>query len=1052
MSKNNPFQKALEALNEKQREAVNKLDGPMILLAGPGTGKTHVLAARVGQILKSTDTGAEHILCLTYTDAGAYAMRSRLLEWIGPEAHKITISTFHSFCNSVIQEHATLFGHYDLQPITDLERIKIIRAVIDGLEKNHLLRKNNLFRYVNEKGLYSLFKLMKQEGWSYNYLNTYVIEYLKGLPDNPDFKYKRKTGAHSKGDPKVDKIEKEQRKMERLLALASCYNPYIEQLKEARRYDYDDMILWVLNAFQENKDLLSSYQEKFLYFLVDEYQDTNGAQEKLLQLLTGYWEQPNLFVVGDDDQAIYEFQGAKLDNLIDLYKRFEGEIDILALKNNYRSNQEILDASFKLIEHNKERAVNLIDEVDLDKQLESSLPDRRGDKNALLVHEYPNPVHEDIGVFEQIKNLIDKGVEASEIAVIYTQHKYGESLRMLFQQEQIPYQSKRKINVLHEPNIIQIRTELVFFEELLNSPKKAYEMLPQVLVHPHWGVHMDDIRILIELNNTFIEEYGYAAFVKLKSYLKSREDVFSRPDLLQNAFDRIEQIESVLREGHLLRFVMRFFQHSNWVNYILDGQESQWDFNVLNSFWSYVKENIEGNPSLDLGGLLETLDELDSNGLSIDYIKVEYAENGVNLLTAHGAKGLEFSYVFLINCVSDAWEKSRQAAGLFTLPPGLYQNSMNINLQRQSDEDYRTESKRRLFYVAMTRAKEKLICSYSIKNLKDKNQTLSRFLSELISDQDLSTDKKVASKSSINEFVLRDMLGLDQSLSKVFDSNWVQKRLEEFKLSSSSLRSYLECKRTFFFENILGLTAIPNVHTVFGQVAHETLNRLINQLSSKETTISPDQIQGIFEKVAERSRYLLTENSYDDLLAKGMELLPRFWEHTSLGLNEKSRAELPVKAFLDKTIPLVGKLDRLDYLDNKHIRIVDYKSSRKTAKLQPAKADNYGGIYWFQMLFYQVLAEESDYLKFSALELQVQYLEDKNSGSATGFDADILRFTPEETEWMRQLIRDSYTSILNDDFTSKCDNASCKWCGFKMETMEESNIFESEFKDSFDES
>lgn len=487
MSKKKTFQKALEALNEKQKEAVNKLDGPMILLAGPGTGKTHVLAARVGHILKSTDTGAEHILCLTYTDAGAHAMRSRLLEWIGPEAHRITISTFHSFCNGVIQEHSALFGHYDLQPVTELERIKIIRSIIDGLDKNHLLRKNNLYRYVNEKGLSVLFKLMKQEGWDFEYVRSGVYKYLDGLKSNPEFIYKRKTGTYKKGDLKLDRIEKETKKMERLLALSSCYPRYMELMREARRYEYDDMILWVLKAFKENKDLLSAYQEKYLYFLVDEYQDTNGAQEKLLQLLSGYWEKPNLFVVGDDDQAIYEFQGAKLDNLIDLYKRFEDSIDIIALKENYRSNQQILDASFKLIEHNKERAVNLIKSVALDKRLSAALDDRSRDEDALQVHRYPNTIQENIGVFNQIKSLVDSGVNPAEIAVIYTQHKYGESIRMLLQQEQIPYQSKRKINVLTEANVIQIRAELEFFNDRLNSPRKALELLPRILIHPALG-------------------------------------------------------------------------------------------------------------------------------------------------------------------------------------------------------------------------------------------------------------------------------------------------------------------------------------------------------------------------------------------------------------------------------------------------------------------------------------------------------------------------------------------------------------------------------------
>lgn len=1052
MSKKKTFQKALEALNEKQKEAVNKLDGPMILLAGPGTGKTHVLAARVGHILKSTDTGAEHILCLTYTDAGAHAMRSRLLEWIGPEAHRITISTFHSFCNGVIQEHSALFGHYDLQPVTELERIKIIRSIIDGLDKNHLLRKNNLYRYVNEKGLSVLFKLMKQEGWDFEYVRSGVYKYLDGLKSNPEFIYKRKTGTYKKGDLKLDRIEKETKKMERLLALSSCYPRYMELMREARRYEYDDMILWVLKAFKENKDLLSAYQEKYLYFLVDEYQDTNGAQEKLLQLLSGYWEKPNLFVVGDDDQAIYEFQGAKLDNLIDLYKRFEDSIDIIALKENYRSNQQILDASFKLIEHNKERAVNLIKSVALDKRLSAALDDRSRDEDALQVHRYPNTIQENIGVFNQIKSLVDSGVNPAEIAVIYTQHKYGESIRMLLQQEQIPYQSKRKINVLTEANVIQIRAELEFFNDRLNSPRKALELLPRILIHPHWGVHMDDVRVLIELNKAISAADSHTAHIRLKAYIVDHPEAFVRQDLLLLAIEKIDQIEAVLREGHLLRFVMRFMQQSNWVNYILDSPENQWDFNVLNSFWSFIKESIEGDSALNLEGLLDTLEELDSNGLSIDYIKVEFADNGVNLLTAHGAKGLEFSYVFLINCTDDAWEKSRQVGGLFSIPAELYQQSAVVDFERQNDQVYKTEAKRRLFYVALTRAKQRIIFSYAGKNLKEKNQTLSLFLSEIVADQGLTILDKQVAKEEINAFVMQEMLGFDLRLNRLFDANWIKQRIQELKLSASSLRAYLECKRTFFFEYILGLTSIPNVHAVFGQVAHETLNQLLVFVGDEKIEISAKLIKNTFAKVAEKSRYLLNDKSFEDLLSKGNEILPSFWDYTAKGVSAQSKGELPVKAYLDKTVPIYGKLDRFDKVDNTFSRIIDYKSSRKTSKLRVAKPDDYGGVYWFQMLFYKVLMDESSLLKHANIELRIEYLEDSKKSDQVDFDADKLEFTNDQVEWMRLLINKSYEEILNEDFRARCGDVSCKWCSMKVKSESEISIFESQFKDSFDES
>ena len=1050
MKKSAAFQKALKTLNEKQSEAVQKLDGPMILLAGPGTGKTHVLAARVGSILLKTDTGAENILCLTYTDAGAHAMRSRLLEWIGPEAHKISISTFHSFCNAVIQENIGLFGHYDMQAISELERVKIIRSVIDELEADHPLRRYAINRYVNEYSLSSLFKVMKQEGWDFDYVRDGVMTYLRGLENNPKFIYKRKTKEFNKGDIKIHLIQKEQQKMDRLLALASCYDAYSKKLRKAKRYEFDDMILWVLEVFKKDENLLSTYQEQFLYFLVDEYQDTNGAQEQLLRLLSGYWDEPNLFVVGDDDQAIYEFQGAKLDNLLDLYSLYEGKVDILALRDNYRSNQPILDAAHSLIVRNEERAVNKIKSVNLTKDLKAVLKSRKSDKDPLLIHRYPNQIQENIGVYESIKELLDEGVAPSEIAVIFTQHKYGEGIRLLLQQNGIPYQSKRKINVLEEHTIIQLRKELEYFDARMRMPKRAQKMLPTLLFHPHWGLEADDVRLLIGLNKSLLENHGDQAYKEMKAYVDEYALSFSAADKVVKVLETLDKIEFALREGKLLPFIMCFLQESDWINHILKNEDSQWNFNVLNSFWSYIKEAAESDPYLDLFGLLNILVELDDNGLSIDYVKAEYSEEGVSLLTAHGSKGLEFEYVYLVNCVDEAWEKAKTPSGSYTIPAELFQFSDRVDIELKEDKQRKLESRRRLFYVAMTRAKKKLLFSYSSMNRKEKGLTVSMFLSEVQESMQLIAEDRLIGTEKINSYILQEMMGRGDSLNKVFELNWVKKRLEELQLSASALWTYLDCKRTFFFEYVLSVEPLPHIASLYGMVMHDSLHRLLDLYKKGSEEQSEEQIEAIFEKSAEAYSYLLSEHAFQDLINKGKEILPFFWQTQLVELSEKALAEQTLYARLDDRIPIKGTIDRIDRNQAGVLRIVDYKSSRKTTKIKSRSGEDYGGIYWFQMLFYRLLVSMSDLADRRDIHCQIEYLEPKEKGKEMEFANEQLDYSEEDMEWMRKLVEESYDEILEESFSDFCDDSSCKWCALKLSDKQSAGIFESAFKDSFD--
>ena len=227
----NKFREEYERLNEKQRLAVDTIDGPVMVIAGPGTGKTQILASRVGKILLETDALPENILCLTYTDAGVVAMRKRLLQFIGSDAYKVNIYTFHAFCNDVIQENLSLFEKTALDPISDLERIELFKELIDSFPKNHPLKRYRGDVYFEINNLQQLFSTMKREGWTPGYINEKIDEYIASLTTRDEFVYKRKFKEFNAGDLKKDKIEEEIERKEKLRAAVNEFDRFQQMMR-----------------------------------------------------------------------------------------------------------------------------------------------------------------------------------------------------------------------------------------------------------------------------------------------------------------------------------------------------------------------------------------------------------------------------------------------------------------------------------------------------------------------------------------------------------------------------------------------------------------------------------------------------------------------------------------------------------------------------------------------------------------------------------------------------------------------------------------------------
>ncbi len=1013
---NEAFLKELKRLNLQQRQAVDQIEGPVLVVAGPGTGKTHILSARIGRILMSTDTQPNNILCLTFTDAGTHAMRERLLQFIGPEAHKVHIYTFHSFCNKVIQENLELFGIQQLEPLSELERVEIIRKLIDELPLAHPLKRGRRDIYFYEKHLHHLFQMMKKEHWTATYLQERIRLYLEGLPSRPEFIYKVKSGRYKKGDIKEGKLQLVKEKMERLWEAAVLFERYTTLLRQHRRYDYEDMILWVIKEFGRYEKLLRYYQEQYLYLMVDEFQDTSGAQNAILQLLIQYWENPNIFIVGDDDQSIYEFQGARLKNILDFHEQYKNHIELVFLKNNYRSSQAILDTSKVLIDQNKKRIAS---ELNIDKTILASNPDQRKTKVVPVIRVYPNRIQEETDILLTIKKLQEDGMPLNEMAIIYARHKQARTLIDLFEKQKIPYQTKRRVNILDLPMIQNLRLLLEYIHLEYNNIYKGEHLLFQIL------------------NLNFLETKP-ADIIKVSRYIAQQKEAVLWRDViadetvlsslnLENAepFQRFSQLSTSIiyeyRNLPLISILERLINRSGLLRYLLTQAEKSWYLQVLNTFLNFVKIEIDRKPRMKLRGLLEVLQKMDANRIAIAIEKIVEVEEGVHLVTAHSAKGLEYDCVFVIDGVKDYWEPGKKSPFQFALPDTL----------TFSGEEDALEARRRLFYVAMTRAKEYLYISYSQTNNVNKPLQQTQFIDEIIAGYDIEVEEREVDATYLVDSLETLLLETEAPAIAPLEKALVTDLLKDFKLSVSTFNRYLQCPLTFYYESVLKIPSINSEAAAYGTAMHYALMILFEKMRRSETKEFPalKHVLGYFNTEMKRQIGYFTDSEYERRLALGRANLSTIYTEHLPHWHKETKAELSIRNTTIEGVPVVGTVDKIEYFKNHKAHIVDYKTGSHTgSKLsKPTKQNPHGGHYWRQLVFYKLLVESQQLEQTIVQSGEIFYMDPGPNGKLASKKINI---TSKDAALVKDLVTEVYQKIQAQDFYTGCGKPRCTWCNF----------------------
>jgi len=1018
------FLEQYEQLNERQRKAVDTIDGPVMVIAGPGTGKTQILASRIGKILLDTDVTPDNILCLTYTDAGVVAMRKRLLNFIGPDAYKVNIYTFHAFCNDVIQENLSLFEKTSLDPVSELEQIEFFKELIDSFPKNHLLKRYRGDVYFEITNLRHLFSTMKREGWKPSFIIQKIDEYLRDLPNRDEFIYKRKFKEFNTGDLKKDKIEEETERMEKLRAAVNEFDRYQLLMRNKHRYDFDDMINWVIRAFEENKNLLANYQERFQYILADEYQDTSGTQNRIIELLINYWDKPNVFVVGDDDQSIFRFQGANIENMEQFANSYQKDLQTVVLTQNYRSTQPILDISKTLIERNDERLVKKLS--GLSKELISSRELIKDLVHTPIIKEYETQRQEMIDITLQVQKLIAEGIMPGRIAVIYKENKYGEELAEYLRLKNIPYYTKRNINILELPLAQKIILQLKYLAAEHDVPYGGDEMLFELL-HAAWFQipAIEIAKLSVEASTTRFSE-APVSFRKLL-YDKSNaptKDLFTPAvhGSLKRASNILEELIHDVPNITLQQLFEFSIRKTGVLSYIMRLPDKHFQLQVLTGLFDFIKEETRRKPALNLKQLIRLIELMESEDLVLPLIQVSGNDKGVNLLTTHGSKGLEFEYVFFAGCNAGFWEKKRKPGGGYKMPDTIFSS-----LPKQNDQ----EELRRLFYVALTRAEKHLYISYSRLKNDGKEMEPSMFVAELQAGQQLPLEKVYITDEVLSEFSILHFAETAIPEIEKTEKDFVDKLLEKFTMNVTALNNYLRCPLEFYFKNLVRIPTGKSEATEFGSSVHFALEQLFRKMQDSKTETFPSKEIFVkdFEWYMQRHRECFTQEQFDRRMEYGREILSNYYDEYINRFNKIVTIERNIRTIITG-VPIKGKLDKLEF-DGKSVNVVDYKTGdpeKGIAKMKgPSEKEPNGCDYWRQAVFYKILVDNYETKGWKVVSSEFDFIEPNKKKR---YRKEKIIIQPQDITTVTEQIKMVWEKIQDHDFYTGCGKENCHWCNF----------------------
>ena len=807
------FRQALAGLNPRQRLAVDTLEGPVLVFAGPGTGKTQVLTLRVANLIAQGLAEPEQILALTFTNSAAVNMRLRLQSLIGPAASAVNFGTFHEFCQIVIRERPEAFDFgSQAQPLGDLERIDIIQHLIDDLNLRALRPHTSPYHYL--EAIIKAINDLKQE-------NITPESYRELMAQERERSFELLESPKAKKPPSKTKINAWKKKLARQEELGLIYEHYLEELRARHRYDFADMILQTVRVFRDQPDILAAYQEKFQYILVDEYQDTNNAQDAVLDLLVAYWdEQANLFVVGDPYQSIYRFQGANLENFLGFTKRYPAAT-VINLETGYRCHQLTYSLAHALIGE--------MNQLEADWQPEAALENyQKINGQPALLTACASRESELINIVTRIRSLVDAGTPPEEIAIIYRKNREADLIMHVCEQYGIFYEIEGGDNVLEHDLIVTLINLLTLFDQLTNE-RRAQTIIYQLLWLPAWQLEPYTVVLLVRYGREHklnLADMIFRLEAPLFHNLKAYGIKESQLDKISDLSQRLNQLQRQSQTERPSRFLQFLLEKSGILSWVRQQPDK---INLLLSLYTFQRQVMtweQSQKGFGLADLLKNLELMQEHHLRLPLQDLNQSRGAIALTTAHRAKGREWQYVFIYGLNSGVWDHVRAPLHI-DLPSGIVS-------QQIDEKKAAADEEKRLFYVALTRARQQNFISWHETEIVD-GQTRAKQPSDLVSW--LQAQQETKRTQQVPELLSAEQLNsrLETLLLPPPVRDWdacsrefLASRVSQLTMSVTMLNDYLSDTQ-LFIERYL-LQAPEYAHTrslVFGTCMHRALEACV---------------------------------------------------------------------------------------------------------------------------------------------------------------------------------------------------------------------------------
>jgi DNA helicase-2/ATP-dependent DNA helicase PcrA len=962
-------------LNKEQLEAIKHKSGPLLIIAGAGTGKTTVITERIKYLLLSKKVKLSEILALTFTEKAAREMEERV-DMVMPYGYtQMWISTFHSFCDRILRQEAL---HIGLDPkfrlITQTSSIQFVRNNLFAFDLNYFRPLGNPTKFVS--GMLQHFSRLQDE----DITPQEYLKYAKKI-------VKKKTTNDGKMEAK------------KTMELAKAYITYSELKVKEGRMDFGDLIVKTLALFRQRQNILANYQKQFKHILVDEFQDTNHAQNELAILLAGKGK--NITVTGDDDQSIYRFRGAAVSNIIH-FKKVYPKAKVVVLTKNYRSTQEILDRAYTMIQHNNPDRLEAVEKID--KRLVSQRKLRGEDIQFIHTDRVENEA--DLVAKEIVKLTKGGKYDYKDFAILVRANNHAEPFMRALSRSGLPYQFLGPGRLFRQPEVI----------DLISYLKVLYNFEDSVAFYRLLSIDYFDIfpRDLIKIGN-YARRFNLSIFETCEKI----DSIFVNTETKR----KIKKITTIINKHLKLtrketagQLVYYFLEETGLLQRLLKTETLEVEKKAQNisKFFDKLKTYETDNEEATVMAIVDWIDlssELGESPLATD---VDWSEmNAVNILTVHSSKGLEFPVVFLVNLVSQRFPTIERREQI-PIPDALIKEILPVG-------DYHVEEERRLFYVGMTRAKDLVFLTaadYYGEGKREKR--LSPFIFEALGDSAVSA-KLATDKHEQLSFI--DYKSIDSEKPDTEVSGEKRERIHVDYLSYSQIETFKICPLHYKLKYIYKIPTPFSAPLSFGIAMHAALKDFYFNYKSGQK--QNEKLMHAALKDNWISEGYKSKSHEKKMFDKGKKFLSGYYKKE---FNPKTIPAALEQSFVvplslpkgAKQLKIGGKIDRVDILPGGKIEIIDYKTGANIPTQKQIDHD-------LQLTFYALAAaninEEPFGKSVDKIKLTLYYFDNQKKIST-------IR-TKEQLEDARKEIFAWRDKIEKSDF--KCSgHMFCRTCEYAL--------------------